>query len=54
MFKGVKHHSSLYRHIKYYCKKNTNEKLIQDKYNQIENMQKQIDILTSKLQDQNI
>ena len=52
--KVLKHHSSLYRHIKHYCKKNTNEKIIQDKYNQIENMQKQIDILTSKLQNQNI
>ncbi len=56
--KVLKHRSSLYRHISKYCKQNTNEnellQLVQDKYNQIENMQKQIDILTSKLNNQNI
>ena len=56
--KVFKHSSSLYRHIKGSCQKNkdsnVNElfQLITEKYNQIENMQKQIDYLTKKIQNQ--
>ena len=56
--KVFKHSSSLYRHIKSSCQKNKDVniselfQLITEKYNQIENMQKQIDFLTNKIQNQ--
>ena len=56
--KVFKHSSSLYRHIKSSCQKNKDVniseliQLITEKYNQIENMQKQIDYLTNKIQNQ--
>ncbi len=56
--KVFKHSSSLYRHIKSSCQKNNDSngneliQLITEKYNQIENMQKQIDFLTNKIQNQ--
>ena len=51
---------SMYRHIKYTCKKNNDEdikefaRLLNEKDSQIENMQKQIDRLSKKLQIRDI
>jgi|TARA_B110000116_G_C16702964_1_gene520753 hypothetical protein len=62
--KFFKHRSSRSKHIKYTCKKNKDEDLkelarllnekIKDKDIQMENMQKQIDKLTNKLQIQQV
>jgi len=62
--KTFKHRSSRSKHIKYTCKKNKDEDLkelarllnekIKDKDIQMENMQKQIDKLTNKLQIQQV
>lgn len=65
--KQFKHKQGMYRHIKYSCEKNKDEgmkelaRLLNEikeqnksKDKQIENMQKQIDKLTSKLQIQNL
>lgn len=62
--KHFKHQSSLSKHIKYSCKHNKDEDLkelarllnetIKDKDKELQNMQKQIDKLTNKLQIQNV
>ena len=58
--KYFKFKQSMYKHIKYTCKKNDDEdfkelaRLLNEQKNEVRNMQKQIDKLTQKLQIQNV